>query len=326
MTARADARREYLVSRRQACAAGTSLVCMLATSLSARELVEPMRLVLLGTAGGPRPRTTRSAPAQAIVVGDRTYVIDCGDGVARQLVLAGVPLDSIRAVFLTHQHSDHNADYGNLLLLAWASGLRSRVDCFGPPPLVRMTESFFEMAAADIHTRIADEGRVPLQPLVHVRELAQAGTIFEDERVRVSAALVDHPPVVPSFAYRFDCGRRSIVISGDTRYSKNLIELAKNADVLVHEVMLPDAVERLISNVRNASDLKRSILAHHTSAEDVGRVAAAAGVKKVVLSHFVPAEDPRIPESAWIDAVRRHYQGPIVMGKDLESLTMDGRN
>ena len=102
------------------------------------------RLILLGTGGGPRPRKVSSAPAQVIVANDTAYVIDCGNGVARQLVFAGVPLPKLRHVFITHHHSDHNADYGNLIWLAWAAGLRTRVDTWGPPPLEKMTKLFFE--------------------------------------------------------------------------------------------------------------------------------------------------------------------------------------
>ncbi|MDB5739615.1 MAG: fold metallo-hydrolase [Alphaproteobacteria bacterium] len=98
------------------------------------------RLILLGTGGGPTPKPNRSAPAQAIIVGGVTYVVDCGNGVARQMVLAGLKLGSLRNVFITHQHSDHNADYGNLLLLSWAANLASRVDTYGPPPLAKMTK------------------------------------------------------------------------------------------------------------------------------------------------------------------------------------------
>src|SRR6185437_13623214 len=93
------------------------------------------KLILLGTAGGPTPKLDRAAPANAIVVGDDIYVIDCGNGVARQMVKAGLDLGRIRDVFITHQHSDHNADYGNLLLLAWATDLHTRVGTYGPPPL-----------------------------------------------------------------------------------------------------------------------------------------------------------------------------------------------
>jgi ribonuclease BN (tRNA processing enzyme) len=253
-----------------------------------------------------------------VIINGAAYVVDCGDGVARQLFLAGIPLSALRHVFVTHHHSDHNADYGNLLLLAWAAGLRTRVDTWGPRPLAQMTALFFEMNEYDIATRIADEGRVSLQPLIEVHELTTGGVLFEDDNVRVTAALVDHPPVVPSFAYRFDSAHRSIVISGDTKRSENLIALAHGADVLVHEAYFDEAaVDRLVAGVANAPRLKQSIMSHHTSAADAGRVAQAAGVDTLVLSHFVPAEDPMISDAMWIEAARGHFDGKVVLGQDL---------
>jgi ribonuclease BN (tRNA processing enzyme) len=244
-------------------------------------------------------------------------VVDCGDGVARQLVRAGVALTSLRHVLITHHHSDHNADYGNLLWLAWAAGLRSRVDTWGPPPLEKMTRLFFEMNAYDIDTRIADEGRVPLVPLVHVHELRQGGVVLDEDGMRITAALVKHPPVSPAFGYRFDASERSIVVSGDTAPSDPLIELARGADVLIHEAYDPSAVDRLVAQVPNASSLERSIVSHHTTAEQAGRIASAAGVKLLVLSHLVPSDDPAVTDASWIDAARKHFGGPIVVGKDL---------
>lgn len=275
------------------------------------------RLILLGTGGGPRPRKVSSAPAQVIVANGSAYVIDCGDGVARQLVMAGVPLTALRHVFITHHHSDHNADYGNLILLAWAAGMRTRVDAWGPPPLREMTDLFFRMNAFDIGTRIADEGRTPLAPLVNVHELTGGGPVMQDENVKVTAALVHHPPVVPAFGYRFDAADRSIVISGDTAPCDALVKLAEGADVLVHEAMYVPAVERMVARVPNATTLRRSILSHHTSAEDAGRVAQAAGVKVLVLSHLVPPDDPAVTDRMWIDAARQHFRGPVILGKDL---------
>ena len=273
---------------------------------------------MLGTAGGPRPWRTRSSPAQAIVIDDRVYVVDCGDGVARQLALAGVPLRGVRHVFLSHHHSDHNADYGTLLLLAWVAGLRTRVDTWGPPPLARMTDRFFEMYAADIDARAADEGRPPLRPLVHAHEVRAGGAVMEDQTVRVTAALVHHPPMVPAFAYRFDTPDRSVVVSGDTAPVESLVTLARDADVLVHEALYDAAaVDRLIANVPNAPDLRWSILSHHTTAEQAGRVAAAARVRTLVLSHLIPAEDPAITDEMWAAAARRHFDGRVVVAKDL---------
>jgi ribonuclease BN (tRNA processing enzyme) len=278
------------------------------------------RLILLGTGGGPRPRKSRAASAQVIVANDTPYVVDCGDGVARQLVLAGVPLATLRHVFITHHHSDHNADYGNLLLLAWTAGLGTRVDAWGPPPLERMTRLFFEMNAEDIGARTADERRVPLPPLVHAHELKQAGLVMRDDNVKVTAALVPHPPMAKAFAYRFDAADRSIVISGDTIRSDDLARLAQGADILVHEALYPEGIDRLVAPVGNAGDLKRSILSHHTSVEDAGRVAQAAGVGTLVLSHLVPSDDPSITEQMWIDAAGRHFPGRIVVGRDLLEL------
>lgn len=274
------------------------------------------RLVILASGGGPRPRKDRGSTAHAVVVDGVLYVVDCGNGVARQLVQAGVPLPSLRHVFITHHHSDHNADYGNLLWLSWASGLRTRVDTWGPPPLEKMTRLFFEMNAYDIDTRIADEGRPPLVPLVHVHERTQAGPVMQDERVKVTAALVDHPPVVPAFAFRFDAPDRSIVFSGDTNKSDDLVRLAKGADVLVHETLWVPAVDRLVARNPHAATLKKHIIDSHTAVEDVGRVAAAAGVKTLVLSHLVPADDPTITEDMWIGAARPYFKGEIVVARD----------
>ena len=285
--------------------------------LSAVSSQSKTRLILLGTGGGPRPRKAVSAPAQVIVVNGAAYVIDCGDGVARQLVSAGVPLNTLRHVFVTHHHSDHNADYGNLLLLGWTVGLGSRVDTWGPPPLVQMTKQFFELNSFDINTRIADEGRPPLLPLIHPHEITAGGVVMQDDNVKVTAALVDHPPIKQAFAYRFDTPDRSIVISGDTAMSKNLIALAKGADVLVHEALWVAAVDRLVAKIPNAATLKEHIINSHTSAEDCGRVAAMAGVKTLVLSHLVPPDDPAITDQMWIDAAQKHFRGQVIVGKDL---------
>jgi len=304
-------------TRREWLTAAATLTAVRAQPRAGDSQSSRTRLILLGTGGGPRPRTASSASAQVLVSQGAAYVIDCGDGVARQLVFAGVPLPSLRHIFLTHQHSDHNADYGNLIWLAWASGLRTRVDTWGPPPLRKMTELFFEMNKYDIDVRIADEGRSRLVPLVHPHEIRSGGLVMHDDQVTVTATLVNHPPVVPSFAYRFDATDRSIVISGDTAPSDALVKLASGADVLVHSVMYPPAVDRLAARVPDAAALKTSILAHQTSAEDAGRIAQAAGVKTLVLSHFVPPDDPQVTDQMWSDAARVHFRGAVIVGKDL---------
>lgn len=298
---------------------GTAAVPIIAGAMSSAASAQRprMRLILLGSGGGPTPKKSVSAAAQVILVNDSAYVVDCGDGVARQLVLADVPLKSLRHIFITHHHSDHNADYGNLLLLSWASGLATRVDTWGAPPLTKMTELFLAMNAYDIEVRIRDEGRVPLAPLILPHELTQGGVVMQDDNVKVTATLVDHPLVAPAFAYRFDGADRSIVISGDTARSDNLVTLARGADVLVHEALWLPAVDRILARDLNASRLKEHLLASHTAVEDCGRVAEAAGVKTLVLSHLVPGGDATITDEMWSNAARKHFKGRVIVGKDL---------
>ena len=306
--------RETLVSRRAFLACGSAWLALAAVGEASQS--RRTRLVLLGTAGGPTPKARSAAPAQAIVVGDRIYLVDCGDGVARQLALAHLPIQQLRAVFITHQHSDHNAGYGPLFLLGWAANRTSPIDAYGPPPLVAMTKSLLEAYRYDIELRMADEGRPALAPLVRPHEITSAGEVFKDDRVRVTAALADHPPIRYAFAYRFDTPDRSIVISGDTRYSQQVIDLARGADVLVHEAVSREFWER--PDAPQPPSVVRHILASHTDSVDVGRAAAAAGVGTLVLTHLVPTEGPGAPtDDQWVAGVRRHYKGNVIVGKDL---------
>jgi ribonuclease BN (tRNA processing enzyme) len=309
----------HLISRRAFLAASSSCLAYAALAGAAQAPTRRTRLVLLGTAGGPTPKARSSAPAQAIVVGDRIYLVDCGDGVARQLALAKLPVRDLRAVFITHQHSDHIAGFGPLFLLGWTAGLANPVDAYGPPPLTEMTARLLDAYRYDIELRIADEGRAPLAPLLRPHEITGAGEVFKDDRVRVTAVLNDHPPIRHSFAYRLDTADRSIVISGDTRYSENVVKLARGADVLVHEVVSRDYWER--AGAPQTASVVRHILASHTDAADVGRVADAAGVGLLVLSHYVPTEGPGTPtEDEWLAGVRRTFKGKVVLGRDLMEL------
>ena len=301
------------VTRREFLLHSAFLACASFGFADARPPSEPprSRLILLGTAGGPTPKKTRSGPAQVIVIGDRGYVVDCGDGVARQMMIAGV-FGTLRHIFITHHHSDHNVDYGALLLLSWGANLKTAIDTWGPPPLARMTKLFFEMNGEDLRIREQDEGRPPLRPLVHAHEVRRAGVVMKDELVTVTCALVDHPLVPIALAYRFDCPDRSIVFSGDTHPSAALVALAKGADVLVHEALyLPGAPGA------EGSALRKHIVNSHTTVEDAGRIAAEAGVKTLVLSHFVPSESPPVSDEQWLAGARTHFSGAIVVGRDL---------
>jgi ribonuclease BN (tRNA processing enzyme) len=309
-------RRHFLIGTATA-AAGS----LLSRTVSAQEK-KRTQIILLGTKGGPTltTKTSRANPATLIVVNDIPFLIDCGYGVSRQLISAGIALNRLRYVFITHHHSDHNLEYGPLLYNAWATSQPIKIDVYGPPGLKQMTRDFFEYQKFDIDTRIADEGASDPRKLVTVHEFEAAGTTMENADVKITSCRVRHPPITQSYAYRFDAKDRSIVISGDTAYAPELAEFAKGADVLVHEVMYLPAIEKLIRDHAASTRLREHLLAAHTSTEDVGRIAAQAGVKTLVLTHFVPGDDPSITNEQWTEGVRKNFKGRIIVGRDLMEL------
>ena len=276
------------------------------------------RIVLLGTKGGPRVgEAGRSNPATLLVINDVPYLIDCGYGVTRQLITAGVALDRLRYIFITHHHSDHNLEFGPLIYNTWITGLPAQIDAYGPPGLTKMAEQFFDYQKFDIDLRIVDEGRTDPRKLITTHEISKPGVVLTNSDVKVSMCVVRHPPIKDAYAYRFDAKDRSVVISGDTAYAPELAEFAKGADVLVHEVMYLPGIEALLKRLPNAKRLREHLMAAHTLPEDVGKIAAQAGVKTLVLTHFVPGDDASITDEQWSADVRKHFKGEIVVGKDL---------
>lgn len=287
-------------------------------------MVSPTQLITLGTAAGPAIRGPENGISSALMVGDAFYMVDFGLGCVRAAHQAGLRGRQWRAGFLTHLHSDHVAELPAFLMFNWGApveGFTQPVQVLGPgaDPHRRngglagtrgLVEQMLQAYAYDIDIRITDEARPDLSALIRPKEIAPPDvaraspgttpkeaadsifTVFEDDRVLVTATLVDHPPVYPALAYRFDTEGGSVTFSGDTAECPALARLALDTDVLVHEaVNLEFYADR---------DFSAEFLNHqarsHTTPEGAGRIAAAAGAKKLVLSHLAglaPAEQWR---------------------------------
>ena len=271
-------------------------------------------VTLLGTAGGPMPKGSRAAPSNAVTVDGDTYVIDCGSGAGRQLVRAGIAPESVRAILVTHHHSDHNVDMGTLPLLFWGR-LSRAVRVIGPPPIRRAMDGFLQLARYDIDIRVADEGRPLLDDLLEVTEFTADGVVHEDDKVRITAARVTHPPIEHAFAYRVDTADRSVVFSGDTTPCDAVVDLARGADTLVHEVFYEPALAAHLTGYQGSSIMKH-MLESHTRVEDVGSIAQRAGVRTLVLNHFVPTNDD-LDYAEWGRLAARGFDGEVVVGEDL---------
>jgi ribonuclease BN (tRNA processing enzyme) len=276
------------------------------------------KLVLLGTMAGPVLAPGRMMASQAVFVDGRGYLVDCGYGTIERMTQLGIRPPQIEMVFITHHHSDHNADYANLVHLAWIQGIASEMRVYGPPPMSAINAAAIALHREDVDIRIKATGRKPMEALIRVREITQQGLVHEDERVKVTAALVDHPPLAHAFGFRFDTRERSIVISGDTKPSPSLVQLAKGADVLVHEAMYVPGIDRMLAKRPYVPPrLKQFLVEGHTSAEDCGRIAAQAGVKTLVLSHLLPGDDTELADAVWRAEAAKHFGGEIIVGRDL---------
>ncbi len=303
-------------------AAVTALPVAIAPAMAATKS-KGTRWIILGSKGGPRVTTGRSNPANVLLVDGVPYVVDCGYGVAKRLVQAEVPLPSIRYVFITHLHSDHVLEFGNMVYSAWSAGLNHEVNAFGPIGLAALAKAYWESNSFDIDIRIPDEGKPDPRKLLIVKEIEASGPVMNTDRVKVSAFQTPHPPILKkNFAYKFETPDGVIVYACDTEYNPKLAEFAKGADILIHEALYVPGVDALVSRIKNAATLKAHLLAAHTTTEDVGRIAQGAGVKKLVLSHLVPGDDPSITDAMWTEGVRKHYSGNVVVARDLMELDL----
>lgn len=274
------------------------------------------RLVIIGTKGGPAIRPGGPSPTASLLeLAGRRIVVDCGLGVTRGLVEAGVALPLIDMVIVTHLHSDHVLELGPLLHTAWTTGLNRPVAVFGPPGTRQYWTNFLASMAYDTEIRIVDEGRPDIRDLVVVTEYGQ-GLVFVDQHLRIEALRVDHPPVTDCFALKISSDGQTVVMSSDTAFFPPLAEFARDCDILVHEGMHPAGVDRLVARTGNGARLKEHLLASHTFAADAGRIAAMAGAGHLVLNHLVPADDPEITASHWESEIRSTWRGPFTLGRD----------
>lgn len=279
------------------------------------------KLVMLGTGAGPMVGMPRHQTSHVMVHNGSAYVLDFGLGVSNEFARTGLLFNQVRAGFLTHHHPDHNIEYGPFLLLGWIYGMSPSVQMYGPPPLDQMTKDYLRSQKATLQFWAEDLGGAPLTA-VPVTEFSDSGFVMADENVRVTAVRVEHPPVNPAFGYRFDFPDRSIAFSGDTVPLDAVAQMAKGADILVHEAMNIDATKKLAQHIArdnpkaNYDQIMKHMMADHSPVEEVGRIAQEAGVKTLILSHLTPVM-PVTPDAVWRSAAAKHFKGEILVGYDL---------
>ena len=281
------------------------------------------KVTLIGT-GVPGPNPDRFGPATLVEAGDQKLLFDAGRGAPIRLRQLKIPLSKVSPLFLTHFHSDHTVGIPDLWLTGWLGaefGRRSTpFHVIGPTGTKELMTNLEKAYAADVRIRIADE-RLPAEGAqVVAEEFETGGVVYDKDGVRVTAFEVDHgDEIKPAYGYRIDYKGRSVVLSGDTRFSENLIKHATGADVVVHEVgaMRPE--------LSKDQQIQR-IMAHHTSPQEAGTVFTRANPKLAVYTHFVLPGRPPVPAitiDELIAQTRETYAGPLEVGYDLMSIVID---
>ena len=302
---------------------------------------DALKVTLCGTSG-PLPIKDRAKACVAVEAGGKLYVVDTGPGSTQNLQTWRMPLATLSAVFITHLHSDHIGDLGELNMQSWVAGRPAALPVVGPEGVQDLAAGFNRAYSADHRYRNAHHehgvvklpialGELKAVPIVSPKTLdpahAQTMPAWADGPLTVTAILVNHAPVAPAFAYRFDYKGRSVVISGDTRVWPPLAEAAKGADVLIHEAQNPD-MTRMTSqgltmqgNPRMAS-IMADTLSYHTSPVEAAQLAKTAGVKALVLTHLTQAGLPFYNEAAFTKGMNETGFTAWRLGSDGTTITL----
>ena len=267
------------------------------------------KLTLLGT-GCPSPSHLRYGPSSLVSYEGTNYLIDAGSGVTQRLSEAGIKPGEIDYFFITHLHSDHSVDLYQLFISGWHTGRETKFKVYGPKGLKSHFDKIFEAYKEELDLRKEWEKRPNVEGLVYEITEINNELKIELDNATIESVKVDHHPVDPAFGYKFILGPKNIIFSGDTRYCEVLEKSSKDADILVHEVF----VGLDYDPVRMSSDTIENISDYHTTPEEIGVLASNASVKKLILNHFVP---PVFDEDVLVERISKHFDGEIVVGKDL---------
>ena len=272
--------------------------------------VNGIRVTLLGT-GCPPPVMNRFGPSTLVEAGDQKLLFDAGRGALQRLTQIKVRWQDVNGVFLTHLHSDHIVGFPDLWLTGWliVPGRNVPLQVWGPLGTSKMISHLKQAFEYDISIRQVNDRAAPDGVVLLVHDISE-GVIYNKGGVKVTAFEVDHSPVKPAFGYRIDYAGRSVVLSGDTRVSENLIRHSQGVDLLVHEVFVPETLQR----AGVPPDRANKIVAYHTTPEEAGLVFARTKPRLAVYSHICL---PTATDQDLLPPTRKTYGGPLELGEDL---------
>jgi len=270
--------------------------------------LKEIRVTLLGTASGPRVHVSLAGISTLVEAGGERFLFDAGRGFMQRLVQAGFPMNAVTKLFLTHLHSDHIVDVPDLMLTPWSAAPERKVplEVWGPDGTRDMMRHLEKAFAFDIHMRRDVDESFSRDGIRVVARDIREGKVYERNGVTVTAFLVTHGLVKPSYGYRVDYAGRSVALSGDTSPSDNLVVFCKGVDVLIQEAIDLDVLRRLVPNQQRME----AIVARHTTPEQAAGLFSRVLPRLAVFSHSPGT-------AAIVEQTKRSYSGRVEMGEDL---------
>jgi len=286
----------------------------------------PIRLVTVGT-GSPLPGE-RVRSCNAVFVNGKFFVFDVGPGASRAIERLRLPLDRLEGIFITHWHADHYMDLPELVNRSWLLNRSTDLHLYGPEPLDSIYAGMSQFLHIENHYRVAHHGADIMDPslalpITHLITPDHQGyqKVYDVDGVVIEAFTVDHAPVDPALGYRISYQGKSLVISGDTKKSEQVIKYARDADILLHEALAFDLIKRAIDLQKEADNSRSTtiledILEYHVSPQEAAEVAEAAGAKKLILTHLGPAPENPISRRFYASDLDDIYRGPVLLAED----------
>jgi ribonuclease Z len=278
-----------------------------------------IEVTLLGT-GSPIPDPNRAGPSTLVRAGGQVFLVDCGRGVLQRAAAAGVGAAGLSALLLTHLHSDHIAELGDLIITSWVTNFApdpAPLPIIGPPGTAETVEATLKAFGHDIDYRIAHHADLNAPPPIEVHEYTE-GPVWDRDGVTIRVAPTDHRPVAPTIGFRIEFGGASVVLAGDTVPCASLDELAGGADALVHTAIRKDIL------IHVPQQRVKDVCDYHSSVQEAAATAARAGVGTLVLTHYVPAIAPG-QEEQWRALAATEFKGQIELGDDLHRVQVQAR-
>jgi ribonuclease Z len=278
-----------------------------------------IEVTLLGT-GSPIPDPNRAGPSTLVRAGGQVFLVDCGRGVLQRAAAVGVGAAGFSALLLTHLHSDHIAELGDVLITGWVTTFTpdpAPLPIIGPPGTAQTVEATLKAFGHDIGYRIAHHADLNAPPPIEVHECTE-GPVWDRDGVTIRVAPTDHRPVAPTIGFRIEFGGASVVLAGDTVPCASLDELSAGAGALVHTVIRKDILTHVPQQrIKDVCD-------YHSSVQEAAATAARAGVGTLVMTHYVPAIAPG-QEEQWRALAAAEFSGQIELGDDLHRVEVAAR-